>query len=104
MLFQGTIVFSRDAGYDGNRNDNSVCTRSPDRFFPKKGAFAMIPCKSTCLMYQEGCHKTCPVWRQQQKKRSEEYRRKLTYLKEYNEICSTVVSQLKRMSCHRTYF
>ena len=43
-------------------------------------------------------------WRQQQKKRSEEYRRKLTYLKEYNEICSTVVSQLKRMSCHRTYF
>ena len=61
-------------------------------FFPKKGAFAMIPCKSTCLMYQEGCHKTCPVWRQQQKKRSEEYRRKLTYLKEYNEICSTVVS------------
>lgn len=73
-------------------------------FFQKKGAFAMIPCKSTCLMYQEGCHKTCPVWRQQQKKRSEEYRRKLTYLKEYNEICSTVVSQLKRMSCHRTYF
>mgnify|MGYP000483168375 FL=1 len=71
----------------------------------KKGASSvMIPCKTTCPLYQEGCHKTCAVWRQQQQKRSEEYRRKLAYLKEHNEVCSTVVSQLKRMSCHRTYF
>ena len=71
----------------------------------KKGASSvMIPCKNTCPMYQEGCHKTCAAWKQQQQKRSEEYRRKLVYLKEHNEVCSTVVSQLKRMSCHRTYF
>lgn len=64
----------------------------------------MIPCKNTCLMYEEGCHKTCPIWREQQQKRSEDYRRRMAYLKVHNEICSTVVSQLKRMSCHRTYF
>ena len=49
----------------------------------------MIPCKTTCPLYQEGCHKTCAVWRQQQQKRSEEYRRKLAYLKEHNEVCSS---------------
>ncbi|MBS5166243.1 MAG: hypothetical protein KHY77_10880 [Butyricicoccus pullicaecorum] len=64
----------------------------------------MIPCRSTCAMYHEGCHKTCAVWQQQQSKRSQDYRRKLAYLKEQNDICSTVISQLKRINCHRTYF
>lgn len=64
----------------------------------------MIPCKNSCLMYHEGCHKTCAVWKQQREKRSQDYRRKLAYLKEQNNISSTVISQLKRLNCNRTYF
>lgn len=64
----------------------------------------MIPCRSTCAMYHEGCHKTCAIWKQQQAKRTQEYRRKLEYLKEQNNICSTIISQLRRMNCYHTYF
>ena len=28
------------------------------------GVMAMLPCQSKCPSYREGCHKTCPQWRQ----------------------------------------
>lgn len=64
----------------------------------------MIPCKNTCLDYYEGCHKTCPVWQSQQARRTEEYKRKMAYLKEHNEICSIMLNQLQRLTYHRIYY
>ena len=28
----------------------------------------MIPCREGCAQYQEGCHKTCPRWKEMQEK------------------------------------
>lgn len=55
----------------------------------------MIPCKNGCDHYCEGCHKTCPAWKELQQRFSLERQKKKNYLNYYNDLCSTVVRQCR---------
>ena len=56
----------------------------------------MIPCKTGCDHYCEGCHKTCPAWKELQQRFSLERQKKKNYLNYYNDLCSTVVRHIWR--------
>ena len=47
----------------------------------------MIPCKTGCDHYCEGCHKTCPAWKELQQRFSLERQKKKNYLNYYNDLC-----------------
>ncbi len=53
----------------------------------------MIPCRSGCANYCDGCHKTCAHWKELQEKNKAERLEKKAYLEYYNQICSTVLRQ-----------
>jgi hypothetical protein len=61
----------------------------------------MIPCKSTCQNYTEGCHKTCARWKalmqQQQIKRQQQK----AYLDYHHELCGTLIRQYRMMVSYR---
>ena len=61
----------------------------------RKECSAMIPCKTGCDHYCEGCHKTCPAWKELQQRFSLERQKKKNYLNYYNDLCSTVVRQCR---------
>ncbi len=63
----------------------------------------MIPCRSTCPYYTDGCHKSCSYWKEFQEKAQTEREAKKVWLKHENEISSTVLRQylaLSPRSCH----
>ena len=53
----------------------------------------MIPCKSNCEKYFEGCHKCCAYWEKFQESNRIEREKKKAYLNYHNQICKTVISQ-----------
>lgn len=61
----------------------------------RKECSATIPCKTGCDHYCEGCHKTCPAWKELQQRFSLERQKKKNYLNYYNDLCSTVVRQCR---------
>ncbi len=58
----------------------------------------MIPCRKTCADYCEGCHKTCPRWKEFLEKSSIERREKKAYLAYYSELCGTIARQCRASS------
>lgn len=58
----------------------------------------MIPCHATCPRYYEGCHKTCPEWKERQQAFRSEQQAKTLWLKQQNEVCTTVLRQYRAMN------
>ena len=48
----------------------------------------MIPCRSSCPHYAEGCHKTCAYWKSYQRELQDQQRKKMQWLKAQNEVCT----------------
>ena len=48
----------------------------------------MLPCQSKCPSYREGCHKTCPQWRQFQAEQQAQRQAKKEYLQFHNALCA----------------
>ena len=46
----------------------------------------MLPCQSKCPSYREGCHKTCPQWRQFQAEQQAQRQAKKEYLQFHNAL------------------
>ena len=61
----------------------------------------MLPCRSGCPFYQEGCHKTCAKWRLFQKEQSAQRQAKKQYLRFYNDLCTQVVRQCRAIEYRR---
>ena len=62
---------------------------------------AMLPCQSSCPRYREGCHKTCPQWRQFQAEQQAQRQAKKEYLQFHNALCAQVVRQCRAIQCRR---
>ena len=65
------------------------------------GVMAMLPCQSKCPSYREGCHKTCPKWRQSQAEQQAQRQAKKEYLQFHNALCAQVVRQCRAIQCRR---
>lgn len=63
----------------------------------------MLPCKSKCSNYFEGCHKSCMRWNLISKANQMDLKRKKEYLLYHNERCAQVVRQCYQMVPHLTY-
>ena len=61
----------------------------------------MLPCQSKCTSYREGCHKTCPQWRQFQAEQQAQRQAKKEYLQFHNALCAQVVRQCRAIQCRR---
>lgn len=64
----------------------------------------MIPCRSSCPHYAEGCHKTCTYWKNYQRELQDQQRKKMQWLKAQNEVCTTVLRQYLAMSTVRPVY
>ena len=62
----------------------------------------MLPCQNSCPRYTPGCHKTCAAWRQFQRQQQAANRAKRQYLQYHNQVCATVVRQLRALTPTRT--
>ena len=58
----------------------------------------MIPCKSGCAEYCEGCHKTCARWRAIQAENRARRCAVKEYLNRCDRVSSTVIRQCLRIS------
>ncbi len=61
----------------------------------------MLPCREGCAFYQEGCHKTCPQWKEMREKLSIEKKRKKIYLEYHQRICAAVIRRCYEVSPRR---
>ena len=82
-----------------------VAHRSPVRYdrdnISRKGDLFMLPCQDTCPSYREGCHKSCPHWKEFQARQRLERRAKKEYLAFYNQLCTAVTRQFAALSPRR---
>lgn len=65
----------------------------------------MLPCRSGCTAYCDGCHKSCARWQEFQARQREQRQAKKDYLAHYNEVCACMTRQLRAISvpfrCYR---
>ena len=57
----------------------------------------MLPCKTDCKHYYEGCHKTCVHWKELLKIKQTERQQKKMYLTYHSQRCNDIIRQ-----CYRT--
>ena len=62
-----------------------------------EGVINMLPCQSTCPVYREGCHKTCPRWSRFLETQQAQRQSKKAYLQFYNARCSQELHQYLAM-------
>lgn len=60
----------------------------------------MLPCRTGCSAYHDGCHKHCGFWKLLQTLRRKDSQRKQAYLKYHNERCATVIRQCSALLPH----
>ena len=71
--------------------------------YTRKGVLFMIPCREGCAQYQEGCHKTCPRWKEIQEKIKLEKEKKKLYLDYHRKICTAIIRQCYEVCPRRIY-
>ncbi len=75
------------------------CAPGLHAFFPvrklKQGVMEMLPCRTGCGAYCEGCHKSCEHWRDFQAAQRAEREAKKRYMQFHSERCAQITRQLR---------
>ena len=61
----------------------------------------MLPCRSTCPLYQCGCHKSCARWQTFLETQNAQREAKKRYLQFYTAQCAQMTRQYAAMQTRR---